>query len=831
MTSLGSAFTTVGGTMTKNVTLPLVGLGGAVVKAGADYEAGMSKVQAISGVTGEELDALGDRAKEMAAKTKFSTGEAAEAYTYMAMAGWKSQQMIGGLPGVMQLAAASGEDLATTSDIVTDAMTAFQMSADGTSKVLKDGVATEVDNTTRFVDVLAAASNNANTNVSMMGESFKYVAPVAGAMGYSVEDTAIALGLMANSGIKASQAGTSLRTTITNMANPTDTMSVAMQQLGVSLEDDEGNMYSLMDVMQQLRAGFGGGAISSEEFSSKLSELDTALSDGTMSEEEYQTALENLTTQMYGAEGAQKAQLAAMLAGKEGMSGLLAIVSASDEDFNKLTESIYNSNGTCEEMANIMNDNLQGAFTMLMSALNVLATSLSEYIIPALTDFIKWITDGVNAFNDLDEGTKKTIVTIAGIVAAVGPVLLILGKVISTVASIGSAIGSIIGVVTKVGGAISSLFSLLMANPIALVVAAIAGLVAAFIALWNNCEEFRNFWIGLWGGICQAADAAWQAITGFFSDAWQAIQDVWTGVGEFFSGLWDSIVEVFSGVVEFFGDLFSSAWDAITGVWDAAVGFFGEIWDGISSACSELCDAVSQFFSDAWDAIQEVWGAVVDFFTEIGEGIRSVYGDVTGALSKFFSDAWEAIKSVWDTVVSFFEGVWEGISNAFEGAAEWFGGIFDKAVEAVKGAWDGITDFFGGIWEDICGVFGNVWEKFKEIGGKIVDGIKNGILGAWDSFSTWVGNKVSGVIDSIVGFFTGGGKAKGSYASGLDYVPQDGLYQLHEGEAVLTKEQNAGRNVGGGGDTFNFYSPEPLNPITSAREMKKAKQQLALGLI
>lgn len=272
-------------------TAALSAMAGYSIKVGADFEAGMSKVYAISGATGDELSKLTEKAKEMGAKTKFSATEASEAFQYMAMAGWKTEDMLSGIDGIMNLAAASGESLAKTSDIVTDALTAFGMAASDSS---------------HFADVLAKASSNSNTNVAMMGETFKYVAPVAGALKFSVEDCAVAIGLMANSGIKASQAGTSMRQLFTNLVKPTDAMAQAMEDLGISMTDAEGKTKSLDTLMGDLRQSFSG-----------LSE-------------------------------AQKAQYAATLAGQEGMSGLLAIVNASDADFNALKTSIYNADGAAE---------------------------------------------------------------------------------------------------------------------------------------------------------------------------------------------------------------------------------------------------------------------------------------------------------------------------------------------------------------------------------------------------------------------------------------------------------------------------------------------------
>lgn len=339
-----NAFSVLLGNMLTEVVSQAKNAAGAVLDIGMNFESGMSKVQAISGASGEDLAALTDKAKEMGAKTKFSATESAEAMQYMAMAGWKTGDMLNGIEGIMNLAAASGEDLATTSDIVTDALTAFGLSA---------------QDSTHFADVLAQASSNANTNVGMMGETFKYVAPVAGAMGYSAEDVATAIGLMANSGIKASQAGTSLRTILTRMAKPTKEVQTAMDQLGVSVIDSDGNMKSLHEIMDDLRSGFSG-----------LSE-------------------------------AEKVNMAATLGETDGMSGLLAIVNASDRDYQKLTDSINNCSGAAESMAETMQDNLEGQLTILGSTAESLALEIYESVKGPLTDMTKL---GIDAVSNLTEG-------------------------------------------------------------------------------------------------------------------------------------------------------------------------------------------------------------------------------------------------------------------------------------------------------------------------------------------------------------------------------------------------------------------------------------------
>ena len=316
-----------------------------------DFESMMSQVKAISGATGQAFDDLTAKAQEMGATTKFTATESAEAFNYMAMAGWKPQQMIDGISGIMSLAAASGEDLGTTSDIVTDALTAFGMTASESG---------------HFADVLAQASANANTNVSMLGESFKYVAPVAGAMKYSIEDTSLALGLMASANVKGSMSGTALKTSIANMVKPTNDMAEAMDKYGISVTDGEGNLKSLKGVIDNIRGSLGG--LSRDE----------------------QTAV------------------ASTIWGKEAMAGMLAIINASEEDYNKLSNAIYNADGASQQMADTMLDNLKGSFTLMQSAIegteNAFGERLSPYlrdIAGGIADAMPGVTDGINAMMDV----------------------------------------------------------------------------------------------------------------------------------------------------------------------------------------------------------------------------------------------------------------------------------------------------------------------------------------------------------------------------------------------------------------------------------------------
>lgn len=704
--AMGSALTSVGGTLTKSVTLPLVGLGATVTTVAANFETSMSKVAAIAGLdtTGEEFDALSEKAKEMGATTKFSASEAADAFTYMAMAGWKTESMLDGIDGIMQLAAASGEDLATTSDIVTDALTAFGLQASDSS---------------HFADILAAASNNANTNVSMLGESFKYVAPVAGALGYSAEDTSIALGLMANSGIKASQAGTALRTAMSNLVKPTDAMAVVMDQYGISLTDADGNMKSFMTIMTDLREKMGG--------------LDEAT----------------------------QAAAASTLFGKEAMSGMLAIINASDEDFNKLTNSIYNADGTAAQMAETMQDNLTGQLTILKSALEGLAISFGEILIPYLTQAVQWLTGVIDKFNSMDESTKKLIVVVGTIAAAIGPVLLIIGK-------LSSAIGSIISLIGGAGGLSAVLTAL--TGPIGIVIAAVAALVAA--------------WVTDFGGIREKTAEIFEAIKSIFTTAWEFISNLWNenflGIQDIATTVWESIELIFQTAFEVISNIFQIFAALFQGDWETA-------WNLVKESVSQIWETIKTLFSNYLNII-------VDTLIRIGVRLLRAAKDAFNKVKEGFQNVWNAIKT-------------------------WFSEAVNDPVGTIKGI--GTALFEAGE-----SIFTSLWDGMKSI---------------WESITSWVSNAVNWVVEKVqfwedesakvsAGDTTGTVSVQGSYASGLDYVPSDRIVKVHEGEAILTKQENANR-TNSGGDTYNFYSPVALTPTRAAQEFKRAKQELALGFV
>lgn len=447
----------------------------AAIKVGSDFEAEMSTVQSISGATAEEMADLSDKARETAKKSVFSAKEVGSAMEYMGMAGWKASQMIAGLDGVVALAAASGEDMAMVSDIVTNALTALGEGAEQSS---------------HFADVLAQAAMNSNTNVELMGESFKYVAPVAGSLGYSMEDLTIAIGLMASSGIKGSLAGTALRNMLTRMAKPTKESQDAMDALGLSLQDDEGRMYSLLEIMQTLRKNFSESA-DPEAMRNSLINL-AGLTDDQIAE--VQDGLGELTE-------VEEAFYAAELGGQRGMSGLLAIANSTDEEFGKLSSAIYNAEGAAEEMSKVRLDNLQGDVTILKDTVADAGIELYyqfngslRAIVQKITEFAGGIVNKIPAISrkisDSFPTIKRKFMQFAkpvfDIVVSVGKWIIQNGKgIISIIAGIGAAL-----IAYKIGSNVTHLISSIMKfaalGPIGIIImgvtAAIGGLVAAIAA-------------------------------------------------------------------------------------------------------------------------------------------------------------------------------------------------------------------------------------------------------------------------------------------------------------------------------------------------------------
>lgn len=604
----------------------------------------MSNVAAISGATGDDLKSLTDKAKEMGAKTKFSATESAEAFSYMAMAGWKTTDMLEGIEGIMNLAAASGEDLATTSDIVTDALTAFGLSA-------KDS--------THFADVLAQASSNANTNVGLMGETFKYVAPVAGALGFSAEDCATAIGLMANSGIKASQAGTSLRSIITRMAKPTKDVQGAMDALGVSLTNSDGSMKSLNEIMVDLRKGFAG-----------------------------------LTAD-------QKAQMAATLGGQEAMSGLLAIVNASDEDFASLTDSIANCDGAAQKMADTMNDNLSGQITILKSGLEGLAISLYEEMATPLKNVVKVAQEMVQglqeAFNDggLDALVDKT------------------GDVMAEI-------------VTRVAQAAPEL------------IGTAEDLVGAFIqTLLEQKEEFAS------AGAFMVSELA-KAIMNVAGDMWSAGIYIFT---EFLKALTDHSEELGSSFGEMLSKIGEAVQENLPLIIQAGKDFIAGFCRGLSEEFPGVSALLDGFFDGLLSTVGAVAQSVVDLLSKIFgvidaqdpavmEAIGKAIGTIAGALISL-----NAAKNVAGSLNTLFS-----VLGSVKGGITGITGVVGKAVEGFS-LWRGEA---GTLMEVLELEFPKVASIISSIGGAVQKAI--GFVTQFGTSIAGIGSIIGGAILAVTSF-------------------------------------------------------------------------------
>lgn len=456
------------------VTAAITGLGAVAVKTAADFDSSMSQVAAVSGASGDDLERLRDKAREMGAQTQFSASEAADAMNYMAMAGWKTEDMLGGVEGIMNLAAASGEDLAAVSDIVTDGLTAFGLSAQDSG---------------RMADVMAAASSNANTNVSMLGESYKYCASTAGAMGYSLEDVTESLGLMANAGVKGSQAGNTLKNAMINLAKPTDAMAATMKQYNISITNSDGSMKSWNEVVANLRTSLGG-----------LSE-------------------------------AEQTAAVATLFGKEATAGMLSVINAAPADIEKLNGAILNSSGSAKEMAETMQDNLNGQLKKLQSQLSELAISIGEVLMPVIRSIVERLKGLVEKFNGLSDGQKKVIVVVGLLVAAIGPVILIIGKFASAI----GAIMAIAPTLTAVLGAVKIAFAAI-GGPVTIIIALITALVLKFIHAYNTSEEFRNkvnaAFASVKNAVTGALSAAAAKVKEFVSVGKNVIVGLWNGIND-----------------------------------------------------------------------------------------------------------------------------------------------------------------------------------------------------------------------------------------------------------------------------------------------------------
>ena len=712
--TVGSAIEGVGQKLMP-VTAAVGGLGAAAVKVASDFDSAMSQVAAVSGATGKDLEALRDKAREMGSKTKFSASEAAEAMNYMAMAGWKTNDMLSGIEGIMNLAAASGEDLATTSDIVTDALTALGLSAEDSG---------------HFADILAAASSNANTNVSMMGETFKYCAPVAGALGFSAEDTAEAIGLMANAGIKSSQAGTAMRSMMTNLTGEVKFVGDAFGELTIQTTNTDGSMRSLGDILADCRAAF-----------SQMSE-------------------------------SEKAANAEALVGKNAMSGFLAVMNAAPGDIEKLNSAINNCDGTAEKMAVTMQDNLAGQLTILKSQLEELAISIGEILMPYIRQIVGWIQGLVDWLNSLDEGTKKIIVTVALVAAALGPVLIVIGKVVGAIGTIMTVVpqiaSAISGVIAFVSGTVIPAISAVVAA-IGWVPLAIAAVVAILVVLYNKCEWFREAVNAIWTQIKEFFVSAWEVICSFFTEtipnAWNSLvsffqgipawwSGLWQSVGNFFSNIWTNMMNnpVLTGIVDMIRSLWENLSTTLQGIWNgiktAASGAWELIKNVVLGPVLLLIDLVTGNFTKLKEDAANIWNNIKNAASTIWNGIKQVVGSLAQGLANHVSILFNGLKTtianIWTAIKNTASSAWNGLKNLVSSIAS---NLKQAAINAFMAMVSGIGSALSSLGSVVQSGFQSAISFITSLPGKALEWGKDFINGIADGIRSAIGNVVNAVSD------------------------------------------------------------------------------------
>lgn len=693
------------------------------VKGYADFEEEMSAVKAISGATADEFQRLNEKAIQMGADTKFSALESAQAFKYMSMAGWKTEDMIGGIAGIMNLAAASGEDLAMTSDIVTDSLSAFGLQARDSAM---------------FADVLAAAATNSNTNVAMMGQTFKYAAPVAGALGFSIQDTALAVGLMANQGIKASEAGTSLRSMMTRLVKPTKESGQAMDILGLSITDSNGKMKPFRDIIADIREG-----------------------------------MKKLTPE-------SKAAVAGMLAGQEAMSGLLALVNSSDGDFDKLAEAIDNSNGAAERMAKIRMDNLKGDLEQLSGDWDSFTTKLMGGSIGGFRDIVQGIdnwfvgltenfeTNGITIRSVLDgitsaikelvgqtlkmEGLPSILSAAALAVGGIGAFKIGKGayglfKGLKGGGGTGTGADSSVGDMTvqalnvtvnasnmtgmgssgpivegggkgakpKSGGRFGKLKS--GASKLGNGLTKVGGKIAVPLALAMGAydiatsDDKARAGVGLGGSLAGGlAGAKLGAMGG------AALGSIIPGAGTAVGGAIGGALGGIGGAI--FGEQFGQEiFDGITNNLDGITEWFSDKWNSIVDTCTPVINTIAGLFGFAWDTISTIFGPAADWFnSNIWEPIKSYASSMLDSVTGFFNGAWELIKGIWGAVAGWFDAnVWGPLKAK---ASEVFSGL-GNALSAAQSRGAQITGLTGHATG--TNYFGGGWTEINERGGEIVD--------------------------------------------------------------------------------------------------------------
>ena len=700
--SFGNGVTNVG----KKVSVAsaaVTAMGGAAVKTAADFESSMSQVQATMGITKDSMstldgqsvntmDALSDLAKEMGAKTAFSASECAEALNYLALAGYDTQEMADTLPTVLNLAAAGGLDLASASDMVTDAMSALGMKTSDANKM---------------VDQMAKTASSTNTSVGQLGEGILTIGATAKTVKGGTAELNTALGILANNGIKGAEGGTHLRNVILSLQNPTDGAAKTMEKLGVQTYDSEGNMRSLNDI------------------------------------------LGDLNKSMDGMTSAEKANIIATIFNKTDLASVNALLANTGDTWTDLQIAIENSGGAAQQMADTQLDNLKGQLTILKSAVEGFAISIGDALMPMIKNIVAKIQSFVDWLNNLDEGTRQVIVKIGLFVAALGPFLVILGTVISKVGvamqafsklglkltSLMSNAGGVSGIMGKVGAAIGGISA-----PVVAVVAVIAVLAAAFVHLWRTNEDFRNSIIAIWERIKSVFSGFAQGITDRLNALGFDFQNFKEVVSALWNGLCNFLAPIFEGVFTQIANILETVPGVITGILDVFIGIFtgnwSQAWEGVKGIFGSVWDFIKNTFTNYMNVIQNVANVVLGWFgtswNEVWTGIKDFFINLWTGITTFFTNLWEGIKNTVQTAIMFIAALFEA---AFDIITLPFRFIWENCKEVVIAVWDAIkskvttvinavSTVISTVMNAIKTVFTTVWNAIKTVVTTVVNAIK-----------------------------------------------------------------------------------------------------------
>lgn len=734
---VGQAVQTAGQHMMK-VTTAIGGVAAASVTVAANFEQQMSKVQAISGATAEDTDRLTESARQWGRDTKYSATEAGEAFEYMALAGWKTDDMLEGIGGILNLAAASAMDLGTASDIVTDYLTAFGLSAKDAGK---------------FADEMAYAMSHSNTTTEALGEAYKNCAATAASMGYSVEETTAVLMTMANAGVKGGEAGTALNAIMTRLATDTKGCATELSKYGVEVYDAQGNMNSLSSILTGVRGVWN-----------------------------------NLTDE-------QQANLAKTIAGTNQFSALQTIMSglsdeaiASGMSFSDYSEALQNCDGTASDMAATMQDNLLGRLTQLKSKLEDVGITIGNSLMPFMEKAVAKIGELADKFASLSPQQQETILKIAGVVAALGPLLTITGKAITVSGQISKGVGKVVGKLAEMGttaggatGGMSVLKGALTAitSPVGIAIAAIAGITAVVVTLWKTNEDFRNKITEIWNRIKSVFTEFGQHITdklnslGFdFENFGEVVKAIWEGfcnvLAPIIEGVFNNIaifiettLNVITGVFDFFVSLFTGDWQ---GCWDAVKSIFESVWNGLKEYIGNILntikgvvDAFLGLFGTSWDEVwnsikttfENIWNGIVSFFSGILDGIVNTVTTVWTAISTTISDV---LTGIWNTFSNIFTTIRDFVSTVFGAIKNVITVVIMAIAEFFSAAFQIITAPFRFIWENCKDTIITVWDAIKEKINTVITAVQNIITTVWNAvssvFST-VWNAISGVITTV----------------------------------------------------------------------------------